>query len=135
MEDISSLNHLVSQCLRSVTIAPRDLCLCVDLAFLVRLQKFALELESYFHKDYEISDIKWPVPDINSKVKGLEVRAHSGTGLKKFFFSGFTILPHNIKLSVAPARALTGPQAAIEGKENAALHHGTFCNVIVRHLS
>lgn len=115
---------MVSQCLRSVTIAPRDLDLRVDLAFLVRLQKFALEIESYFHKHCEISDAKWAVPDISSKVKGLEARAHSGTGLRKFFLSGFTILPHNIKLSVAPARALTGPQAALEGKENAALHIG-----------
>jgi hypothetical protein len=43
-------------------------------------------------------------------------------GLRKFFFSGFTILPHNIKLSVAPARALTGPQTAVEGKQNSEIH-------------
>lgn len=55
-------------------------------------------------------------------MEGLEVRALSNYGMNKFFFSGFTILPHHIKLSVAPARALTGPQAALEGKENAALH-------------
>ncbi|GAX25821.1 hypothetical protein FisN_17Lh220 [Fistulifera solaris] len=109
-------------CLRSVTIAPRDLGVRVDLAFLIRLQKFALELESYFQRQSEILDNKWPIPDISNKVRRLEARAQLGIGLRKFFFSGFTILPHNIKLSVAPARALTGAQAALEGKQNSEIH-------------
>ena len=95
----------------------------VDLAFLVRLQKFVLDLQEYFCWDNDVlGDGKVPIPDIKQSIEDLEAAAVSGVGRQKYFFSGLTILPWNVKLSVAPARALTPQQAALEGSENAAIH-------------
>jgi hypothetical protein len=94
----------------------------VDLAFLVRLQKYALDLQSYFRQRQEISDNKWPVPDVERVLDVLDAAELSGVGRQKFFFGGLTILPWNVRLSVAPARALTPQFAALEGPENAAIH-------------
>lgn len=55
-------------------------------------------------------------------MEGLDANTLSSGGLRKYFFSGLTILPHQVKLSVAPARALSASQSILEGKENAALH-------------
>ena len=62
------------------------------------------------------------IPDLNSHIAALNAAASSGVGRQKFYFGGLTILPCNIKLSVAPARALTPAQAALEGAETAAIH-------------
>jgi urea transporter len=52
----------------------------------------------------------------------LDSAAASGVGRQKLYFGALTILPCDIKLSVAPARALSPAQAALEGEEIAAIH-------------
>jgi hypothetical protein len=92
------------------------------LAFIVRLQKFFIDMQEHFQQ----SDHKWTgkikPPDLTRLVNELEEAALSGVGRQKFYFGGLTILPCNIKLSVAPARALTPAQAALEGAELSAIH-------------
>lgn len=113
----------VPQCLRSVTVAPRNLSISVDLAFLVRLQKYLLDLQAHFHQpNLPNATSHWTTPDINGMFNALEEASASAVGRQKFFFGGLTIMPCNIKLSVAPARALTSAQAALEGEVAAAIH-------------
>lgn len=108
--------------MKSATIAPRNLAIRVDLAFLVRLQKFALDIKEHFHHSDKDWGAKMEPPDISRRVSELKAAAASGVGRQKIYFGGLTILPCNIKLSVAPARALTPEQAALEGPETAAIH-------------
>lgn len=61
-------------------------------------------------------------PDIDRLVTMLNTSSPLGNERKKIYFGGLTILPCNIKLSVAPARALTPAQATLEGAEIAAIH-------------
>jgi len=106
-----------------VTVAPRNLDISIDLAFLVRLQAYMIDLYSHFEKQQNIDDMgRWNTPDIDRLAKDLEAAAASGMGRQKFFFGGLTIMPCNIKLSVAPARALTPAQASLEGEVAAAIH-------------
>jgi Vacuolar-sorting-associated 13 protein C-terminal len=108
--------------LKSATIAPRNLAIKFDLAFLVRLQKFALDIREHFHKEEKDWGGRMKPPDINGYVVALSGATEAGGGRKKIYFGGLTILPCNIKLSVAPARALTSAQASLEGAETAAIH-------------
>jgi len=127
------------QCLKSATIAPRDLAVSVDLAFIVRLQQFFVgvhrHLRNALAKDNMTDRAKSsllvlqtetrqfiPFPDIESMIEQLECANAVGVGSQKLYFEGLTILPCNINLSVAPARALTSTQASLEGSEAAALH-------------
>ena len=107
--------------LKSVTVAPRNLAIRVDLAFLVRLQKFIQDLQRHFSnndkKDEELS-----MPDLKKVEDLLLAAALSGVNSQRFYFGGLTILPCAIKLSVAPARALSTQQATVEGEESAAIH-------------
>jgi len=123
--------------LRSVTVAPRDLVIALDLAFLVRLQRFFMGLQDHLRKrqndgnmglqfnmvDGSLTEQKKriPFPTFTSPAKQLEQIAAFSEN-KKMYFQGLTILPTNIKLSVAPAKALTSDQASLEGKETAAIH-------------
>lgn len=112
----------ILQCLKSATVAPRNIAIRVDLAFLVRLQKFALDIQEHFRRGDKEWEGKMAPPDISLRVSELEAAAASGVGRQKIYFGGLTILPCNIKLSVAPARALTPEQAALEGSDTAAIH-------------
>ena len=116
----ASLFSLFAKCLKSVTVAPRNLAIRVDLAFLVRLQKYFLDIQA--HLRHQEPEDTWATPDINGRVRELEAAASSGVGSQKFYLGGLTILPCNIKLSVAPAKALTPEQAALEGEQAAAIH-------------
>lgn len=107
--------------MKSATIAPKNLAIKVDLAFLVRLQKFALDMQEHFQEDRG-TESEMNLPDIESRLAVLDAAAISGVGRQKIYFGGLTILPCNIKLSVAPARALTHAQALLEGEETAAIH-------------
>jgi hypothetical protein len=119
----SHQHQIVLQCIKSITIAPRNLSINIDLAFLVRLQKYALDLKSHFHRSYPLEEwSQWSIPDIGRRAKDLEVAATAGLGRQKFYFEGLTILPCQITLSVAPARALTDAQATLEGEDAAGLH-------------
>eukprot|EP00566_Odontella_aurita_P001299 CAMPEP_0113600808 /NCGR_PEP_ID=MMETSP0015_2-20120614/42898_1 /TAXON_ID=2838 /ORGANISM="Odontella" /LENGTH=881 /DNA_ID=CAMNT_0000509077 /DNA_START=68 /DNA_END=2713 /DNA_ORIENTATION=- /assembly_acc=CAM_ASM_000160 len=109
-------------CLRSVTIKPSNIAIAIDLAFVMRVQRFLLGLQEYFHDSAYGGDSDWDVfPDL---VKLFEERAGStaaGVGSRKLYFEGLTILPCNVSLSVAPARALTPQQASLEGADAAAI--------------
>ena len=70
-----------------------------------------------------IFEVCWLVPDINQKVDDLQSAGTYGVGSRKMYFGGLTILPCNVKLSVAPARALTPAQAAVAGDEVVAIHN------------
>ncbi len=123
--------------LRSVTIAPRDLVIALDLAFLVRLQRFYMGLKDHLRRrqhdvhqgmqsttqDGTFTEQKKRIsfPNFLSPEEQLEQIAAFSEN-KKMYFQGLTILPTNIKLSVAPAKALTPEQASLEGKETAAIH-------------
>lgn len=61
-------------------------------------------------------------PDMDKYEHEIDRAAESGVQNQKLYFEGLTILPCNIILSVAPARALTAAQANLEGKEAAAIH-------------
>lgn len=120
--------------LRSVTVAPRDLVIALDLAFLVRIQRFLMGLQDHAQKSrvqtgsaerssssYLDEKKRIQLPTFPSPEKQLEMIS-SFSENQKMYFQGLTILPTNIKLSVAPARALTPEQASLEGKETAAIH-------------
>lgn len=134
------------QVLRSVTVAPRNLVIGIDLAFLVRLQRYFMGLQDHLKRDRHYDGISAvsgvrrgggslvtmfntsndqkktiPFPAFDSPERQLE-RIEAFGENKKMYFQGLTILPTNIKLSVAPARALTSDQAALEGMEAAAIH-------------
>lgn len=94
----------------------------MDLAFLVRLQKFALDLRDHFHTDEKDYGGRLRPPVLNRQVASIDAVTDSGSTRRKIFLGGLTILPCNVKLSVAPARALTTAQAALEGEETAAIH-------------
>eukprot|EP00977_Amphora_coffeiformis_P011237 scaffold2704_cov159-Amphora_coffeaeformis.AAC.7 len=108
--------------IKSCTIAPKSLAIRVDLAFLVRLQKFFLDLHQHFSKLSEMGEFDIIVPDLKAKIEALNEAARSGENSRMFYFGGLTILPCSIQLSVAPARALTTVQASLEGPEAAAIH-------------
>lgn len=86
------------------------------------MQKFALELQGHFEKEETDSDGSLRLPEIHKKVNNLQTMTTLYTERQKIYFGGLTILPCNIKLSVAPARALTPAQAVLEGSEAAAIH-------------
>lgn len=110
-------------CFKSITIAPRNLSIHIDLAFLVRLQKFLVDILFHFRRPSLAEDWgEWTPPDIAEKAKEHAATASFAVGHQKFYFEGVTILPCNIKLSVAPARALTRAQALLEGEEAAQIH-------------
>lgn len=123
--------------LRSVTVAPRNMVIALDLAFLVRLQRFFVGLQDHLRMRqhdvhsglrasfsdgiFEDQRKTIPFPSFASPEKQLEQIAAFSEN-EKFYFQGLTILPTNIKLSVAPAKALTSEQANLEGKEMASIH-------------
>lgn len=120
--------------LRSVTVAPKDLIIALDLAFLVRMQRFLMGLHEHAQKtrtqtstgqgvtSFSVNEkIRIEPPSYLSPEEQLEIIA-SFSENQKLYFQGLTILPTNIRLSVAPARALTAEQANLEGEETAAIH-------------
>eukprot|EP00980_Cylindrotheca_fusiformis_P027998 scaffold22575_cov141-Cylindrotheca_fusiformis.AAC.29 len=122
-------------CLRSVTVAPRNLVIALDLAFLVRLQRFMQGLKGHFRnlEDTEAGRAgaslqnteqkKFiPFPHFDTPEQIMAQAAAFGSENQKLYIQGLTILPCNINLSVAPARALTPIQAVLEGAETAAIH-------------
>lgn len=124
--------------LRSVTVAPRNLVIALDLAFLVRLQRFFMGLQERFSRKNSVdaghlglrsgsssvfteNKRTIPFPLLESPEQKL-AKVGDFNENQKLYFQGLTILPTNIKLSVAPARALTSEQAGLEGTEAAAIH-------------
>jgi hypothetical protein len=126
------------QCLKSVTIAPRNIAISLDLALLVRLQRYVSGVQTHFQDriSYALEDARPDVgssqpaerrralnlPDIDKRIREVEDAAATGVGRQQVYFGALAILPYTVKLSVAPARALTPVQAAFEGLESAAIH-------------
>ena len=110
-------------CLRQVTLAPSNLAVAIDLAFIVRLQGLFLGIRDHFVRDEgasNLASLEWiPFPDVatNSEKAG-----RSRPDNLKLYFEGLVILPSNVTLSVAPARGLTPAQAQLEGSQAAAIH-------------
>ena len=70
-----------------------------------------------------IVDAGWAeFPELETLFQAQIGSAAAGIGSQKLYFEGLTILPANVNLSVAPARALTPEQVALEGKDAAAIH-------------
>ncbi len=125
-------------CLRSVTIAPRNLMIALDLAFLVRLQRYLMGLKDHLGVKstedefscgnggvlmvYTEQKRNVTFPHFETAEEELQRVAAFGSEHQKFYFQGLTILPSAITLFVAPARALSPAQASLEGKEVAAIH-------------
>lgn len=91
----------------------------VDLAFLVRLQKFFLDVAVHLSRLKVVDPWK---ADIEERIKEIQSAAYADVGSRKLYFRGLTILPCRVKLSVEPARALTVAQAKLEGEKIAAIH-------------
>jgi hypothetical protein len=111
-------------CLRSVTIAPSNLAIAIDLAFVVRLQGMVAGIYDHFARDEEANALDLVGIDMIS-LPNLEENIYSFSESEslRLYFEGLTILPSNVKLSVAPARALTPAQALVEGSQAAAIHY------------
>ena len=121
--------------MKSVTIAPRDISISIDLAFIVRLQRFLLSILDYLERskvDGSGSSIEinngneeleyYAVPELNKLLQDQACTISAETKNENLYFDCLTVLPFNLSLSVAPARALTNAQAALEGHEAAAVH-------------
>jgi len=110
-------------CLKNVTVKPSDIAISIDLAFVMRLQRFLLGLQQNFHGRASAEDQDLNVfPDLVKLFQERSGSAAAGVGSRKLYFEGLTILPCNVSLSVAPARALTPQQASFEGADAAAIH-------------
>ena len=115
-------HHSGVEVIKSVTIAPKSMAIRVDLAFLVRLQKYFLDLQHHFWKSMDREQDEIVIPNLKHIIEEINRAARSGEHSRMFYFGGLTILPCSIELSVAPSRALTSSQANLEGTEAAAIH-------------
>jgi hypothetical protein len=114
-----------------LTINPRDVSISTDLAFIMRLQHFILSLQNHFERCQEDSRMKssyynpslsWILPDLKTRFKTKVSSTASSSESRKLYFENLAIQPFNIKLSVAPANALTNAQYMLEGPEAGAIH-------------
>ena len=116
-------------------MAPRNVAVSLDLAFLVRLQRYTSGIITHLQQrqsslgdnrgsiyvDKRVRAI--PLPDIDKRIRDMHDSAvKAGVGRQQVYFGALAILPYTVKLSIAPARALTTAQALFEGVEAAALH-------------
>ncbi|CAB9511549.1 Putative vacuolar protein sorting-associated protein [Seminavis robusta] len=126
-------------CIKSATIAPRSLEVSLDLAFLVRLQRFVSCVQAHFQQTQTQAFVSGedlqqgmasqlqlqratPLPDLAKTIEAIKNAVATGVGRQQVYFGAFAVLNFTIFLSVAPARALTAAQAATEGMEAAAIH-------------
>lgn len=127
-----SLQFIIFQCLKGVTISLNDISLSTDLAFVLRVQHQLLGIVGHIERNKEKHDIGldphsniypkdiWQFPDF-SVIFSLRNPSYK-IGYQKMYLEGLTILPFTIKLSVAPSVALTSAQAALEGVDAGAIH-------------
>jgi len=121
-------------CLRSVSIEPRDVVVALDLAFVMRFQRFLLSVQHRYEQSVStghsltdqvrlVDQDTWELPDLEKIFKSRSTTAASAAGgSEKLYFEGLSISPCSIRLSVAPSKALTPAQAALEGPEAASIH-------------
>lgn len=121
-------------CLRSVSVEPRDVVIAVDLAFVMRFQRFLLGIQHHYERGAStghsltdqirpIDQEMWELPDLEKIFRSRSTTAASAAGgSEKLYFEGLNIRPCSVRLSVAPSKALTPVQAALEGPEAASIH-------------
>ena len=124
-------------CFKNITIAPRNLAIGVDLALLVRLQRYFLgaldrieqvkEEQGGIGSDttwiYADSQHTWPLPQMQNL---FDARQTGYEESLEVYFKRLTVFPFSLSLSVAPSRALSNAQATLEGPGAAAIHAGKF---------
>ncbi len=104
---------------------------CTDLAFIMRMQHFFLSIQDHFDRCEEEDRLNshhygasstWLFPDMNTTWKRKIGSTNTIQSSVKLYFESLSIVPFNIKLSVAPAVALSAAQSTLEGKEAGAIH-------------
>lgn len=129
-------------CIKLITIVPSNLAIGVDLAFIVRLQRYflgALDRVDQVNEEDEIafrtsnsntwlyaeSQRYWPLPNMQ---KLFDARQNEVKGDSEIYIERMTVFPYSLSLSVAPSRALSNAQAQNEGPGAAAIHAGNNCD-------
>lgn len=116
-----------SDCDESCRRLSNSLFLFQDLALLVRLQRYMAGILEQFQKspaaDMSQSQKRHIVaPNVAKRTKEIDDATATGVGRQQVYFGALVVMSCTIKLSVAPARALTPVQAAFEGPDAAAIH-------------
>lgn len=129
-------------CIKLITIVISNLAIGVDLAFIVRLQRYflgALDRVDQVNEEDEIafrtsnsntwlyaeSQRYWPLPNMQ---KLFDARQNEVKGDSEIYIERMTVFPYSLSLSVAPSRALSNAQAQNEGPGAAAIHAGNNCD-------
>ena len=124
--DFSPRHRTGIQCL-SAGVALRDAFIFIDLAFIMRVQRYLLRIQDHMMDSMGKSHVfvdsqgTWDPPNIDELIKKM-TSSTVEVGNKSIFLQRLTILPCKVKLSVAPAQALTKYQVMFEGEEAAAIH-------------
>ncbi|KAL7473779.1 hypothetical protein ACHAXS_014457 [Conticribra weissflogii] len=112
----------------SAAVIMRNLSIFLDLAFIMRMQRFLLGVQDHFMgaiggtaSNFIDSQEIWEHPDIEGLIKKKIARGKD-VGLKTIYIQRLSILPCTVRLSVAPVRALSKYQEQFEGKESSAIH-------------
>lgn len=115
----------------------QDIAVSLDLAFLVRLQRYTSEAKTHFyqqratidegalyiHRNLKLQEKETTnLPNILKLIAVEDAATAAGVGATQVYIGALAVLPFNITLSVNPAQALTPAQAAFEGIEAAAIH-------------
>jgi hypothetical protein len=119
------------QCLKCVTIESKDAALSLDLAFIIRFQRFLSGLLEHVNRhirqlprSYDVSQSRetWVGPNLSRILSGRVISSDKIISSDYMYFQALSVMPFAVKLSVAPANALTYAQALMEGEEAAAIH-------------
>jgi len=117
--------------LKCVSIENKDIALAVDLAFIIRFQRFLSGLLEHINRHirhlprtYGVSESKetWVGPNLSSVLCDYIISPDRISSSDYMYFQALSVMPFAVKLSVAPANALTYAQALMEGEEAAAIH-------------
>jgi len=118
-------------CLKGVSIDPSNFAIAVDLGFVFRVQYFLLGLQEHLDRcrkndlsGSSLIESDWGFPDLHKVFKKLIIESTSADRVErqKLYFENFYCKAFNMKLSVAPAVAMTPAQASLEGNMAAAVH-------------
>lgn len=124
--DLSPRHRTGIQCL-SAGVALRDAFIFIDLAFIMRVQRYILRIQDHVMDSMGKSSVfvdsqgSWDPPNVDDFIKKM-TSSTVEVGNRSIFLQRLTILPCEVKLSVAPAQALTKNQETFEGEEAAAIH-------------
>jgi len=112
----------------SAAVIMRNLSIFLDLAFIMRVQRFLLGVQDNLigaiggtNWNFIDSQEVWEHPDIEGLIRQKIARGKD-IGMKTIFIQRLSIMPCSVRLSVAPVRTLTKYQEQFEGKESSAIH-------------